>query len=139
MATGGGGVVEEKYEIPEELANFKIFPKDEEEELDGNMPRDMVSAFSIFVRTNQINSAMRCKQCMVNMLDILKKGPDGSSKINIGQAVICWGCGFVGLPKNNPPPPTEGVPYYSKMPPIQGEMPTDRTDCICKNVNVNEL
>lgn len=31
---------------------------------------------------------------------ILSLGPDGTKSQSLGTAAVCWGCGYVGLPKN---------------------------------------
>ena len=36
--------------------------------------------------------------CIERVLKTYAAGPDGKSKISIGEAIICFDCGFVGLP-----------------------------------------
>jgi hypothetical protein len=37
---------------------------------------------------------------VIQELGILSAGPDGKSKISVGKAVICWSCGYCGIPSN---------------------------------------
>ena len=44
--------------------------------------------------------AKRIKQCTDAFLELVRKGPDGTSSQSMGRAAVCWQCGYVGLPKN---------------------------------------
>ena len=37
---------------------------------------------------------------MLQVVDMLKRGPDGNLKVDIGQAILCWNCGMVAIPEN---------------------------------------
>ena len=34
-------------------------------------------------------------------IKILEQGPDGKTQHRLGSGAVCWGCGHVGLPRNN--------------------------------------
>lgn len=112
-------------EVPVAFNSFHVYPRDEDEDKDPSMPRTIANAYLVFMKTGNTESADRCKSCMERYLQILSSGPTGSLIINIGQACICWSCGFVGLPANTEQLTTnEGEsPVRMKMPPF----------AICKN------
>ena len=98
----GEGAEPQMETIPKTFTAFTIAPKDEEEKKDERMPRECAHAMFVFVKSgiNNHDNARRCKQCISETLEMLQQGPDGATKLNIGQAVICWGCGHVGIPTN---------------------------------------
>lgn len=86
-------------EIDRKYAAFKVEPK-KDEVGDPNFPPHLHAAFELFCMTRNFALAKRLKQCTDAFLEILSKGPDGTSSQSMGRAAVCWGCGYVGLPKN---------------------------------------
>ena len=91
-----------QMEINGAFQAFKIEPKneDEVEHQKQGMPKDCAYAMAAMLHNNHVEVAKRCSQCLSETLEILAAGPDGQSKLNIGQAILCWDCGKVGIPKN---------------------------------------
>lgn len=107
-----------KTQIPAAFTAFKIMPKDKEEEADKNMPATCAHAMMVFLQT-QINggsNALKCYDCISEVLKIFTAGPDGNKKVSIGQGILCWNCGQVGLPSNASAFPADKVD--GKMPPM---------------------
>ncbi len=91
-----------EIKIPAALLQFKVLPKDDEERNDENIPKNLAEAMMVFYRTNANNgeNATRMQACLDAVLDMYKTGPSGNNRVDIGQAIVCWACGFVGLPEN---------------------------------------
>ena len=91
-----------QMEINGAFQAFKIEPKNENEveHQKQGMPKDCAYAMAAMLHNNHVEVAKRCSQCLSETLEILAAGPDGQSKLNIGQAILCWDCGKVGIPKN---------------------------------------
>ena len=88
------------YHIPPELAIFRVVPKQDEKD-DENFPRNLGEAVMLFLRTQNKACADEVVQCIQTLLEILAKGPDGQSKVNIAsKACVCWDCVKVALPDN---------------------------------------
>ena len=97
---GGGGP---QIEINGAFQAFKIEPKDDAEvkQQEQGMPKDCAYAMAAMLHNSHVEVAKRCNQCLSETMEILAAGPDGQSKLNIGQAIICWDCGNVGIPNNH--------------------------------------
>jgi len=87
-------------EVPAVYGAFEIFPRDEEEEADERMPKTIGHAYLVLVQTGCQESADMLRGCMDRYLNMLSSGPSGNIAVNVGQACICWSCGFVGIPHN---------------------------------------
>jgi len=81
------------------LSNFKIIPKDAEEEADTNMPKDMKAALLVLYNVDA-SKGERCKTVLDAYLQLLAAGPSGNNRISVGQAILCWNCGHVAIPAN---------------------------------------
>jgi hypothetical protein len=109
-----------KIEIPGSYTAFHILPKDEAESGDERMPKTVAHAMMVFLSTNINNgeNGRTCNQCMSSCLKIFAAGPNGNQKISVGQAILCWNCGHVGIPANTddfPPTKTDGLmPPFAK-------------------------
>lgn len=88
------------YHIPPELALFRVVPKQDEKD-DENFPRNLGEAVMLFLRTQNKECADEVVKCIQILLEVLAKGPDGQSKVNVAsKACVCWDCGKVALPEN---------------------------------------
>ncbi len=83
-----------------EFAAFKVEPNDEDEGKSPNFPRSLHNAAEMFTHLGHTESAARLHGCVRRNLATLEAGPDGKSGQQLGRACVCWGCGYVGLPKN---------------------------------------
>lgn len=54
----------------------------------------------MFLQTKNDRAADLLYTRVTQELGILQAGPDGKSKISVGRAVICWSCGYCGIPSN---------------------------------------
>ena len=114
-SAGAGGTVT----VPAQYGAFEIFPRDEAEEADERMPRTVGHAYLVLVQTGETESAERCRNCMDRYLQVLAAGPSGNLSVNVGQACICWGCGYVGIPANTDDLDAQSEdPIKRRMPPF---------------------
>jgi len=106
-------------DVPAAYGAFEVFPRDAEEEGDERMPKTVGHAYLVMVQTGSAESAERCRNCMDRYLQILAAGPSGSLIVNVGQACLCWACGFIGLPQNADELDDQAdEPVKKKMPPL---------------------
>ena len=107
-------------QIPAAYGAFEIFARDEEEQADEKMPKTVGHALLLLMASGESESTARCRDCMDKYLQILAAGPSGSLTVNVGQACLCWGCGFVGIPSNTDALEAEATddPVRKKMPPF---------------------
>ena len=117
--------------IPSQYNAFEILPKDASEQADERMPKTVGHAFLIFTQTDEAASAERCKLCMDRYLQLLAAGPTGSLIVNVGQACLCWSCGFVGLPGNAEE--FEGIESESGEGQVRSLMPPGGPGVQCRN------
>ena len=87
-------------QFDERFAAYKVEPNDEEEAVSPNFPRSLHNAAELFVHLGHRESAARLHGCVSRAMATLEAGPDGKSGQKVGRACVCWGCGYVGLPKN---------------------------------------
>lgn len=88
-----------EIEIPPSYQAFKVAPHKAEIE-DNRIPKDLAESLRLFLQTGNQVCGQRLCDCLDNLLKLLAEGPDGKNQISIGRGIICWGCGYVGLPKN---------------------------------------
>jgi hypothetical protein len=67
---------------------------------ESNTPRNVAEIIYQLYQSDEGGKVEKSISCMKRELEILSRGPNGSSKFNIGNASFCINCGFVGLPKN---------------------------------------
>eukprot|EP01104_Vermistella_antarctica_P013653 TRINITY_DN4163_c0_g1_i2.p1 TRINITY_DN4163_c0_g1~~TRINITY_DN4163_c0_g1_i2.p1 ORF type:complete len:167 (+),score=32.36 TRINITY_DN4163_c0_g1_i2:182-682(+) len=99
-------------EIKPVLDNFKVVPKVDEVQ-DANFPKSLHQAAQLFMMTQNIALAKRLVVCVNLYLVLFEGGPDGKSQHQMGDAVVCWLCGHVALPKGEqyePPAETTASP-----------------------------
>jgi hypothetical protein len=87
-------------ELNPAYAAFVIKDRDSSEAGDENRPKNIAQAIQLFHHGNMEDHAKKSKQCVDRLLKLLQDGPDGASKFTLGEAIICWACGHVGIPKN---------------------------------------
>lgn len=54
----------------------------------------------MFRATGKIEAADNCQSSIARVLKVLHDGPDGVSQVSVGEASICWDCGFVGIARS---------------------------------------
>ena len=81
------------------LAGIKVTPNGDEGS-DANFPRNLHNAGEVFLRSGNVQSARALHECTERVLGVLEGGPDGKSGCVMGRAVVCWECGYAGLPVN---------------------------------------
>jgi hypothetical protein len=79
-------------------ASILVVPKSDEVN-DANMPRNLHNAAELFLRAGMIDAAENVKRNVTDLLDIYSNNPDGKSNFLVGRGVVCWACGYCGIPK----------------------------------------
>jgi hypothetical protein len=87
-----------QLEIDRQYSNFKLIRKEDELD-DENFPKSLHNVAELFVRLQMIDHVSQMHKCVETFKKILENGPDGKQTNGLGQAILCFNCGFVGLPK----------------------------------------
>ena len=95
-------------EISREFAALKVLPHAGEAD-DANFPPHLHAAVELFCHVGKPERARACAESVNAYLALLRAGPDGVATNGMGQAVVCWSCGHVGLPRNAADVVGEGV------------------------------
>ncbi|GMH90833.1 hypothetical protein TrST_g3887 [Triparma strigata] len=95
-----GGDMTNSLSFSPKLASIKVTPNDPVENTDKNFPRNLHNASEIFLLTGNVLSARTLSSSTTEIIKLLENGPDGKSTMKLGRAVICWECGYAGIPKN---------------------------------------
>lgn len=85
-------------EISPQYATIQVIPK-EDETNDKNFPRNLHNAAELFLRVGMLNNVETLKGCTDKMMSLYADNPDGVTGVRLGEACICWNCGYCGLPK----------------------------------------
>ena len=94
-----GDIVREIHlKISPQYANIAVIPKPGEGS-DKNFPRNLHNAAELFLRVGMVENSKRVKECTDGMISLYADNPDGKSGVRIGNACVCWNCGYCGLPK----------------------------------------
>lgn len=88
-------------DIPSQYGAFDILARDVTEEGDAKMPKTVGHGLLLLTQTGESAAADMLRLCMDRYLALLAAGPSGSLIVNVGQACLCWDCGFIGLPGNS--------------------------------------
>ncbi len=95
-----GEVVREVHlKISPQFATISVTPKEDGEGNDRNFPRNLHNAAELFLRVGMVDNAERLKECGDKLISLYEDNPDGKTGIRVGQACVCWSCGYCGLPK----------------------------------------
>jgi hypothetical protein len=79
-------------------ASILVVPKSDEVD-DKNMPRNLHNAAELFLRVGMVDAAENVKKNVADLLDVYSNNPDGKSNFLVGRGVVCWSCGYCGIPK----------------------------------------
>lgn len=85
-------------EITPQYATIQVIPK-EDEINDKNFPRNLHNAAELFLRVGMLKNVETLKGCTDKMMSLYADNPDGTTGVRLGEACICWNCGYCGLPK----------------------------------------
>ena len=88
-----------QLEFDNSYANFKVERKSDEIG-DKNFPGSLHNVAELFGNLQMIRPHLtNLHECVERFKRILKEGPDGKQTNGMGQAIVCFNCGFVALPK----------------------------------------
>ena len=88
-----------QLEFDNSYANFKVERKADEIG-DKNFPGSLHNVAELFGNLQMIRPHLTTlHECVERFKRILKEGPDGKQTNGMGQAIVCFNCGFVALPK----------------------------------------
>ena len=88
-----------QLEFDNSYANFKVERKADEIG-DKNFPGSLHNVAELFGNLQMIRPHLtNLHECVERFKRILKEGPDGKQTNGMGQAIVCFNCGFVALPK----------------------------------------
>ena len=94
-----GEIVREVHlKISPQYANIAVVPK-EGEKGDKNFPHNLHNAAELFLRVGIVDNAEKLKVATDKMISIYAENPNGSTGMRIGDACVCWNCGFCGIPQ----------------------------------------
>ena len=81
-------------------ASILVIPKIDELN-DTNMPKNLHNAAELFLRVGMVDAAERVKKNVADLLEVYVNNPDGKSNFIVGRGVVCWACGYCGIPKGD--------------------------------------
>jgi len=87
-----------QLEFDATYANFKVERKPDEIG-DKNFPGSLHNVAELFGSLRMVAHLTNLHECVEQFKRILKEGPDGKQTNGMGQAIVCFNCGFVALPK----------------------------------------
>ena len=87
-----------QLEFDATYANFKVERKPDEIG-DKNFPGSLHNVAELFGSLRMVAHLTNLHKCVEQFKRILKEGPDGKQTNGMGQAIVCFNCGFVALPK----------------------------------------
>jgi len=87
-----------QLEFDATYANFKVERKPDEIG-DKNFPGSLHNVAELFGSLRMVAHLRNLHKCVEQFKTILKEGPDGKQTNGMGQAIVCFNCGFVALPK----------------------------------------
>ena len=87
-----------QLEFDATYANFKVERKSDEIG-DKNFPGSLHNVAELFGSLRMVAHLTNLHKCVEQFKRILKEGPDGKQTNGMGQAIVCFNCGFVALPK----------------------------------------
>jgi hypothetical protein len=99
-------------EISPQYATIQVIPKVDETN-DNNFPRNLHNAAELFLRVGMLQNVETLKSCTDKMMSLYADNPDGTTGVRLGEACVCWNCGYCGLPKDF----QEGRKTKKKTPP----------------------
>jgi hypothetical protein len=86
-----------RLEISPKFATIKVIPNGNEGN-DANFPRNLHNAVELFLKLGIVPSAVKLKDTTDKLLKVYEGEP--TTSVKLGQACVCWSCGYCGIPKN---------------------------------------
>ena len=91
-------VREVHLKVDPRYALIKVIGEKGQEQRDRQMPRNLHNAAELFLRVGMVACAEKLQATTAECLDIYGANPDGAA-CSMGQAAVCWDCGYCGLPR----------------------------------------
>lgn len=88
-----------RLQVSPQYAIIQILPNAAEAK-DPNFPHNLHNAAELFLKLGMVPQAVKLKDCVDAILEKYQATPDGTSGVRLGQACVCWQCGYCGIPQD---------------------------------------
>lgn len=90
-----------RLQVSPQYATIHILPAPGSSEAnDPKFPHHLHNAAELFLTLGMVPQAVQLKDCVDALLERYATNPDGRLGVRLGQACICWQCGYCGIPQD---------------------------------------
>lgn len=86
-----------RLEVSQKYATLHLVPNGNEGK-DPNFPHNLHNVAELFLKLGMVPQAVKLKDAVDALLERYQANPDGKSGVRLGQACVCFTCGYCGIP-----------------------------------------